>query len=205
MKQDLLIATTNPGKLREYRSLLAGAPANLRSPDELGLHLEVPEEGNDYMQNAIKKALAHASASGLLTLADDTGLEVDALGGNPGIRSARYAGPHADDSVRRRYLLEQLRSYPQPWHACFQCAIALIEPGREPITARGTCWGEIVPAPRGTFGFGYDPIFQVRGGDQTLAQLSLEEKNQISHRAQALRALLPNLMEVLGGEGTRPL
>ncbi|MGA2111465.1 MAG: RdgB/HAM1 family non-canonical purine NTP pyrophosphatase [Anaerolineales bacterium] len=203
MKRDLLIATTNPGKLREYRSLLARVPACLCSLDQLGLSLEVPEDGESYEENATKKALAFASVSGLLTLADDTGLEVDLLGGEPGIRSARYAGPNADDPGRRGYLLEQLRRYPQPWIARFQCVIALVEPGRDPAIARGTCWGEIVPVPRGTSGFGYDPIFQVRGEDRTFAQLSLEQKNRISHRAQAFHALLPALGAFLhGGAGT---
>jgi XTP/dITP diphosphohydrolase len=197
MKRDLLIATTNAGKLREYQSLLEGVPACLHSPDQLGLGLQVQEDGQSYEENATKKAVAFASASGLLTLADDTGLEVDLLGGEPGIRSARYAGPNADDQSRRRYLLEQLHRCPRPWTARFQCVIALVEPGRDPAIAQGICWGEIVPVPRGTSGFGYDPIFQIRGGDQTLAQLSLEQKNRVSHRGQAFRVLLPALAAIL--------
>jgi len=193
MKRDLLIATTNSGKLREYRSLLAGLPASLRRPDRLGLNLVVQEDGENYAENATKKALAFASASGLLTLADDSGLEVDLLGGEPGICSSRYAGPHADDQRRREYLLQLLRPFPRPWTARFQCVIALVEPGREPVIAQGTCPGEIVPVPRGTSGFGYDPIFRIHGGNRTLAQLRLEQKNQISHRAQAFQALLPAL------------
>jgi len=197
MKRDLLIATTNRGKLREYRGLLSGVPARLLTLGQLRLSLEVPEDGESYEENAVQKALAFASASGRLTLADDTGLEVELLGGNPGLRSARYVGPNADDAVRRRYLLERLTPFPRPWIARFVCVIAVVEPGGHPATASGTCWGEIVPVPRGTSGFGYDPIFQIREGNRTYAQLSLREKNQISHRAKAFGGLLPALRALL--------
>jgi XTP/dITP diphosphohydrolase len=197
MMRELLIATANRGKQREYLDLLAGVPLRLCLPEALGLTPDVKEDGDTYEQNALNKAQAFASLSGMLTLADDTGLEVDVLGGEPGVRSARYAGPGASDEHRRKYLLERLRPFPQPWSARFRCVIALVEPGQEPVFAHGICNGEIVPIPRGTSGFGYDPIFQIQNGHLTLAELGLKEKNQISHRAQALRALLPALSSAL--------
>ncbi|HIC93340.1 MAG TPA: non-canonical purine NTP pyrophosphatase, partial [Anaerolineae bacterium] len=155
----LLIATNNPGKLREYEELLAGLPLELTSPAREGLSLEVAETGESFAENARLKAVAYARASGLLTLADDSGLEVDALSGRPGVHSARYAGEGADDEERYRLLLEEMRGV--PWEkrtARFRCVIAIATPEGEVRTAEGTCEGIIAFEPRGEHGFGYDPV-----------------------------------------------
>ena len=186
----LLLATTNSGKLEELNALLQDAPFTLLNPADLGLDLEVAEEGSDYAANARTKALAFAQASGLWALADDTGLEVDALGGGPGLFSRRLAG---SDFERRQRLLLMLASFPRPWTATFRCAVALAGPRGNLLTADGDCPGEILPTPRGAGGFGYDPLFLVAGTTQTMAELSLEEKNRLSHRARAVRALWPEL------------
>ncbi len=194
--QKLLLATTNPGKLEELHALLQGARFTVLSPADLGLELEVAEDGGDYAANARAKAVAFAQATGLWALADDTGLEVDALGGAPGLFSRRLAG---SDSERRQRLLEMLSSFPRPWTATFRCAVALAGPTGTLLTADGACPGEILPAPRGQGGFGYDPLFLVAGTTQTMAELSLEEKNHLSHRARAVRALWPELQARLLG------
>jgi len=200
-KPRLLIATTNPGKQREYRVLLREAPAEIVFPDELGIALEVEEDGATFHENAAKKAAALARASGLLSLADDSGLEVEALGGEPGVRSARYAGPGADDPKRRAFLLEKLRNIPAPRRARFVCVIAIIAPDGEVAYAEGECRGEITFDERGTNGFGYDPVFRVEGRTETMAEISAEEKNRISHRACAVRAAIPILRRLLSGAG----
>jgi len=199
-KRRLLVATTNPGKQREYRELLRGAPAEIVFPDDLGITLAVEEDGATFRENAAKKAVALAQASGLPTLADDSGLEVDALGGEPGVRSSRYAGPGADDPRRRAFLLEKLRGVPPPRKARFVCVIAIAPPAGEVQYAEGECRGEITFGGRGTNGFGYDPIFQVEGRSQTMAELPPEEKNRISHRARAAEAALPILRALLSSE-----
>jgi XTP/dITP diphosphohydrolase len=200
-KPRLLVATTNPGKQREYRALLREVPAEIVFPDELGITLEVEEDGATFRENAAKKARALARESGLLSAADDSGLEVDALGGEPGVRSARYAGPGADDPKRRKFLLEKLRPFPAPRTARFVCVIAIASPAGEVSYAEGECRGEITFAERGTNGFGYDPIFQPEGYGRTMAELSLEEKNEISHRARAARAAIPLLRVFFSGGG----
>ena len=200
-KPKLLVATTNAGKQREYRELLRGLPAEIVFPNDLGITLEVEEDGATFRENAAKKASALARASGLTALADDSGLEVEALGGEPGVRSARYAGLGADDLRRRVFLLEKLRGIPAPRKARFVCVIAIAAPSREVLYAEGECRGEITFAERGTNGFGYDSIFQVEGRSVTMAELPPEEKNRISHRARAARAAIPILQELfLGGE-----
>ena len=182
----LLIATHNHGKVREYRQLLYGLPHQLLSLDNVGIVDDVPETGHTYAENALLKARAYAQQSGLLTLADDSGLEVDALNGAPGVRSARYAGDHANDAGRVQYLLRRLRDVPLAERtARFRCVIALVWPeGREELM-EGTCEGIIVEEPRGSQGFGYDPIFLVASDSRTMAELSADEKNRISHRAHA--------------------
>jgi len=189
--QRLLLATTNPGKLEELRALLARLPVQLTDPGAIGLDLEVEEDGADYAANATTKAAAFAQASGLWSLADDTGLEVDALGGAPGLHSRRVAG---SDPERRQRLLTLLAPYPRPWTAVFRCAVALASPDGTVAVAHGECPGEILPAARGTGGFGYDPLFLVEGTSQTMAELSLEEKNRVSHRARAVRAIIPEIV-----------
>lgn len=192
----LLIATRNPGKLRELRALLDGLGLDLASPDDLVLPLEVEETGADYAENAARKARAYAAASGLPSLADDSGLEVEALGGAPGLRSARLLPGRpgktpADDAARRLRLLELLAGHPRPWPARFRCSAALAWPTGALVMAEGECTGEIVPAPRGQGGFGYDPLFRMEGEGRTMAELPEAVKNRISHRARAVQALRP--------------
>lgn len=192
MAQILLLATTNLGKLAELRALLMGSGAPLTDLTELGLELKVAEDGASYAEIALTKAAAYASAAGLWTIADDTGLEVDALGGSPGIRSARLAG---DDYARRQALLRQLTAIPRPWTARFRCAVALTSPGGASAIGHGTCEGEILPEPRGEHGFGYDPLFLVAATGRTMAELHLAEKNEVSHRAGAVADLRRALRE----------
>ena len=185
----LLIATNNPGKIAEISAILAPLPLKLITPAELGLTLSIPEDGQSYFENAHKKAAALAQVSKLPTLADDSGLEVEVLGGAPGVHSHRYlADPSATDEQRCRALLNQLSVYPRPWKAAFQCEIVLCNPNEIVLRSHGNCPGEIIPEFRGKNGFGYDPIFLVEGTNQTMAELTDEQKNRISHRAKALQA-----------------
>jgi len=194
----LLIATNNAGKQKEIRSLLKDLAFDLVTPFELNLDLEVEEDGANYKENAAKKAVAFAQASGLISLSDDTGLEVDTLGGAPGLYSARYAPkPDATDADRRAYLLEQLHSLPQPWKACFRCVIAIATPTGELKFTEGICPGVIIPNERGTKGFGYDPLFLIPSTGRTMAELSMEEKNRLSHRALAVLEAQPTLIKLL--------
>jgi len=197
----LLVATNNPGKVDEYIELLAGLPGRLEItfPARAGLALEVEESGETFEANARIKARAYAGASGLLTLADDSGLEVDALDGAPGVRSARYGGPGADDVDRYRKLLRELEGVPAGERSArFRCVVALALPDGTIHTADGVCEGEIGFAPRGEHGFGYDPVFVVAGyGGRTMAELSPEGKNEISHRGRAVVAIRPALAKVL--------
>ncbi len=226
----LLIATHNRGKLSEYRELLAGLPLELVTLDDVGIHDDVAETGATFAENARLKAITYARQSGLLTLADDSGLEVDALGGAPGVRSKRYAGDDATDAARIAFLLDKLRAVPRGKRgARFKCVIVIASPQAElrgclgihhkdtkdtkiwrrparvsPILRvlcafvvknkfvkqplrelEGTCEGEIAFAPRGTNGFGYDPVFLFPERGLTMAELSDSEKNRVSHRARA--------------------
>ena len=203
MKRKLLLATTNQGKVKEYRSLLEGVPFEMVSPRELGIDAEVEETGQTFEENARMKASAMAERSGLITLADDSGLEVDALNGEPGVRSARYAGEGATDADRYNYLLSRMENLPWPERtARFRCVIAIAVPGGEVMTCEGECPGIIMLEPKGDNGFGYDPVFYLPDMDRTMAEISREEKNRISHRAQAAakaKKLLQNLpSETLG-------
>ena len=201
----LLLATNNHGKLIEIQALLEALnlKANLVTPDQIGLQLKVAEDGETYAENAAKKAVAFAQASGLPTLADDSGLEVDALDGQPGIHSARFAPQTgASDADRRAYLLKQLQGKPRPWTAHFHCTVALLKPdgnsGKGRLQyAEGNCFGEIIPEERGKNGFGYDPIFLLPELRLTMAELPMEQKNRLSHRARAIRAAEPILLEFL--------
>ena len=193
----LLVATHNKGKLSELESLLADLNLTLLTPDSLRINLEVMENGTTYEENASLKARAYARISGLVTLADDSGLEVEALGGLPGIRSARFSTlPNATDADRRSYLLSLLRDYPRPWTAHFHCTVAIASPGGEIYYAQGDCPGEVIPHERGTNGFGYDPIFLLNEIGLTMAELSMEEKNHLSHRARAVKAAQPILLNI---------
>ena len=192
-----MIATSNPGKLREIRALLEPLPVPLVGLDELAA-LRLPPEGDDYAANAVAKARAAAAATGSPALADDSGLEVAALGGGPGPRSARFGGPALDDAGRVTRLLAELEGREgESRRARFVCAAALALPGGEVATAFGECMGRIATAPRGRTGFGYDPVFEVDPSGRTMAELPPDEKNRISHRAQAFRALRPKLLECL--------
>lgn len=194
----LLLATNNAGKIKELRALLQGIKAEILTPNELGLELDVMESGDTYLENAAKKAIVFAKASGMLSLADDSGLEVAALDGAPGIYSARYSPKEgANDKDRREYLLEQLQSKPRPWMARFHCTVVLATPTGETQSSEGDCKGEIIPQERGTGGFGYDPIFLVSGMRRTMAELSMSEKNRLSHRARAIQSIWPVLVESL--------
>jgi XTP/dITP diphosphohydrolase len=206
MVHKLLVATRNPGKAREYQEILAecrcssgaGLPLDVTYLDMEGITLEVEETGASFAENAVQKALAYADASGMWTWADDSGLEVDALNGGPGIYSARYAGPGASDADRRRKLLNVLAGL--PWKertARFRCVVALATPHGEARTAEGTCEGVIAFGPVGDNGFGYDPVFYLPDLGVTMAQLPSEEKNRISHRGLAARSAGHLLEEML--------
>ncbi len=195
MPPRLLLASANPGKVREYRDLLRDLPLEVVTPAEIGLEEEVEESGDTYEENARRKALALARRSGLITLADDSGLEVDALGGAPGPRSHRY---HAgSDAERYRLLLRQLEGLPPERRtARFRCVIAVATPEGEVYTVEGICPGRIADEPRGTGGFGYDPIFFLPELGRTMAELSPEEKNRLSHRARAAHRARPILLRL---------
>ncbi len=193
----LLLATNNHGKQKEIRALLGDLDIGLITPGEIGLALAVTEDGATYRENATLKARAFAQASGIWSLADDSGLEVEALDGAPGLHSARYApSPNATDADRRGFLLRNLAGIPRPWGARFRCVVALAHPGGEIHHAAGICPGEIIPQERGEGGFGYDPIFLLSPQKRTMAELTMPEKNQLSHRARAIIALRPALLEV---------
>ncbi|MCU0484628.1 MAG: RdgB/HAM1 family non-canonical purine NTP pyrophosphatase [Anaerolineales bacterium] len=196
---NLLVATNNPGKRLEIQALLADIPGlRLLTPSEIGLQMDVQEDGGTYLANATLKAKAFASRSGLLALADDSGLEVEALHGDPGVHSARFSPyPGATDADRRMLLLEKLAVFPRPWMARFCCVVVLAHPSGIITSAEGFCSGQIIPQERGQNGFGYDPIFLVSGLDKTMAELDLNEKNQLSHRARAVRAARPIILQWL--------
>ncbi len=184
--QKLLIATNNQGKVLEFHELLKGLPYELVTPKQLGIKLDVEESGTAYLENARIKAAAFAKASGLLTLADDSGLEVDALNGEPGVRSSRYAGEGAGDAQRVDFLLDKLKNVPEKQRtARFRCVIALAHPDWQLEYCDGSCEGFITFAPRGAEGFGYDPIFYFPELKKTMAELPAEVKNRVSHRARA--------------------
>ena len=188
MKQ-LLLATNNKGKVIEIQDLLKDTGIELITPAQIDLDLDIIEDGSTYAENATKKAVAFAQASGLISLADDSGLEVDALDGTPGLYSARYGARDGDklsDKDRRAYLIRNLQDKPRPWTARFHATIAIAIPIGETHLAEGYCEGEIIADERGTGGFGYDPIFLLPELGKTMAELSMEEKNRLSHRARAV-------------------
>src|SRR5271157_2518687 len=184
----LLIATNNKGKVEEIQDLLKDMGVKLVTPNDVGINIHVEEDGTTYAENAEKKALAFAHASRLISLADDSGLEVDALNGAPGLYSNRYLSKlNATDADRRTFLLKNLNDKPRPWTAKFHAALAIASPGNPSVQfAKGECQGEIIPKERGLGGFGYDPIFFIPEANHTMAELSMEEKNRLSHRARAI-------------------
>jgi XTP/dITP diphosphohydrolase len=190
----VVLATRNAGKAREVASILAELDLRI---EPLAADVMLPEEGDSYEANAIAKALAAARATGCVALGDDSGLEVDALGGAPGPLSARYGGAGLDDAARTAALLTALEAVPDAARgARFVCVAAVATPRGEVATARGVCEGRLLRAPRGEDGFGYDPIFAV--GESTMAELPAAEKDALSHRGRAFRALLPALRRHVG-------
>lgn len=186
---NILLASTNLGKLAEFTALFSHTSFKLLTPKDIDLHLDIAETGSSYLENAILKASAFCKASGLPSLADDTGLEVDALDGAPGVHSARLI-PNGTDAKRRKHLLELLQGKPRPWLANFHCSVVLALPDGRQIHGDGDCRGEIVPGERGVHGFGYDPIFLISGTGKTMSELPTAVKNTISHRALAIKKLL---------------
>ncbi len=201
----LLLATNNPGKVAEYRQLLAGCGWELVAPSELGLSLSAEETGDTYEENARMKALKAAQVGGLHALADDSGLEVDALGGEPGPRAARFGGEGATYQEKMALLLEHLEGVPPRERGCrFVCVIAVADPQGGMRLCRGECEGVVAEAPQGEGGFGYDPIFYLQERGLTMAQLSAEEKNAISHRGRAAQIARETLKELLYEHQQRP-
>lgn len=202
MSLELLIASRNQKKKKELETILSGFDVKLLSLDDLPPLPEVEEDGLTFAENAIKKALTVARQSKLLTLADDSGLVVDALQGAPGIYSARYAGPDANDAKNNRKLLQALQEIPDTERtARFVCVIALASPDGNVQTVKGSCEGRIDRTLHGAGGFGYDPLFIPDGYEQSFAELPAEEKNRISHRGMALQKIRPLLQERLQMEG----
>ena len=194
----LLIATNNKGKVKELQELLKDTGIDLVTPAQIDLQLNIVEDGNTYAENATKKATAFANAGGMISLADDSGLEVDALDGAPGLYSARYSPkPNATDADRRAYLLQNLQDKRRPWMARFHATIAIATPNGDVHLTEGICEGEIISEERGTGGFGYDPIFLLQELGKTMAELSMHEKNRLSHRARAVMKALPILHSYL--------
>ncbi|PWH20536.1 MAG: non-canonical purine NTP pyrophosphatase, RdgB/HAM1 family [Ardenticatenia bacterium] len=203
----LLIATNNPGKLREFRELFhdrwPDCPLELVSLSEVHITFEPEESGHTFVENAVLKARFFAIRSGLPTLADDSGLEIDALGGAPGVHSARYGNTaRGEDTQRIALVLEQLQNVPWPQRtARFRCVIAIALPDGRYETANGSVEGYIDWQPRGEHGFGYDPIFYIPEFGCTMAQLEPAVKNRISHRARALQAALPLIQRLVLEQG----
>jgi XTP/dITP diphosphohydrolase len=197
MNNPLLIASGNSGKIREIKAILSPLDIKVLSIQDIPLSIQVSETGSTYAENARKKAMAYQDQTHMVVLADDSGLEVDLLSGAPGVFSARYApSENADDADRRNYLLQQLKGKPHPWKAHFHCTAILAVPGGTIYETTGQCHGIIIPQERGSGGFGYDPIFYMPAYDATMAELPSNVKNEISHRARALFAMIPNLCRV---------
>ena len=208
MPPKLVIATNNPGKLREFQQLLNGCGFDLTTPRDLGVNFDPEETGATFSENATLKAVDASRSCGLVALADDSGLEVDHLGGRPGISSARYAGgdrtdPNINEARQLELLLDEMQGVPDAQRtARFRCVIAIAQPGDANVQlVDGVFEGRIAHEPRGTNGFGYDPIFVVNGRDLTSAELPPDEKNRISHRgAAAAKALV--LLRKMSGDRT---
>jgi XTP/dITP diphosphohydrolase len=194
----LLVASGNPHKLEELRRLTAGLDLAIVGLKDVTAYPEPAETGATFEDNALIKATAGAAATGLPTLADDSGIEVDVLNRMPGVRSARWAGVGATDADNLALLIRQIADVEDARRTCrFVCAVALVAPGADPVVLRRTVEGVATREPRGSNGFGYDPIFLPDGFDRTTAEMAPAEKDAISHRGQALRAILPYL-EAMG-------
>jgi XTP/dITP diphosphohydrolase len=198
---ELLLATRNPGKLAELRRMLDGTPLRVLGLADVADFLEAPETGATFAENALAKARDAVAATGLPAVADDSGLAVDALNGMPGVLSARWCGRHGDDRANLDLVLGQLADVPDERRgAAFVCAAAFVQPDGTEVVGHGEWRGRLVRAPRGAGGFGYDPIFVPDGGGRTSAELAPDEKDALSHRGRALRALLPHLLALGASE-----
>ena len=195
-KRWLVLATRNHGKTKEIRDLLEGFPVEIKNLDDFGTLSEVEEDGDTFDDNAFKKASFAAKALGLPAMADDSGLEVEALGGAPGVRSARYAGPNATDQNNNAKLLKEMQGKDNR-AAAFMCVISIAVPSGVALTYEGRCEGLIAQAPAGNQGFGYDPVFYYPPLKKTFAQLTVEEKNRVSHRGKALKEMREEFDKVL--------
>ena len=191
--EKLIVASNNKNKLREFSAIL-GSRYEIVSMRDAGVDTDIEENGTTFEENALIKAEYVAKVTGCAAIADDSGLEVDALGGAPGVYSARYCGRHGDDEANNDLLLKNLRKVPAPRTGRYVAAIALVRPGKEAIVRRGTCDGEILFERRGTGGFGYDPLFVCETGE-TFAEVSAETKNAISHRRRGIEAVVRALEE----------
>ena len=191
--EKLIVASNNKNKLREFSAIL-GSRYEIVSMRDAGVDTDIEENGTTFEANALIKAEYVAKVTGCAAIADDSGLEVDALGGAPGVYSARYCGRHGDDEANNDLLLKNLRNVPAPRTGRYVAAIALVRPGKEAIVRRGTCDGEILFERRGTGGFGYDPLFVCETGE-TFAEVSAETKNAISHRRRGIEAVVRALEE----------
>lgn len=196
----ILVATHNKGKLVEFADMLPAFKIDWMSLDDLAVEMDVAETGKTFQENAVLKAQSYAAATGVFTIADDSGLQVDALDGAPGVYTARYGGPGLSAEARYQLLLQNLADVPPAARtARFRCAMAVVhEDGRLLFTSEGVCEGQIALQPQGSGGFGYDPVFYIPERGKTMAQLSPEEKHAISHRGRALRQLGPHLQVILG-------
>ncbi len=188
----LIIASNNKHKIREIKEILGERFEEILSLREAGIDHETIEDGTTFAENAYKKAREIAEISGTAALADDSGICIDALGGAPGVYSARYSGGHGNDDDNNALVLKNLEDKLDRG-AHYSCAMSLVYPDGTHIAAEGQLFGEIVREPRGTGGFGYDPLFRITGESRTVAEMSEEEKNAVSHRARALKALLEKL------------
>jgi XTP/dITP diphosphohydrolase len=203
----MLIATSNPHKLQEFREIFVGLPYELVMPADVGVKLDVEETGQTFAENAALKARAYAEAANLLALADDSGLEIDALNGEPGIYSARWAGAHVTYPERFRLLFARLADVPEERRtARYRCAVAIAASPPRGLLAEveGTLDGRIAMEPRGTGGFGYDPIFYVPALGRTVGELSAQEKHRISHRARAAAKARDVLLRLIDQEPAQP-
>ena len=192
----IVLATRNQGKVREFREILADFPFDIRSLNDFGPLPEVEEDGETFDDNAYKKAVFVAKALGLPAIADDSGLVVEALGGAPGVRSARYAGPQATDADNIAKLLRDMAGQTDR-RAAFHCVISIAVPSGPALTYEGRCEGEILDAPRGVSGFGYDPIFYSPTLGKTFAEAGMAEKNKISHRGRAMAQMAAEFAQIL--------
>ena len=187
-RERLIVASNNANKLKEFEAILGGR-YQIVSMQEAGIDADIEENGTTFEENALIKANTLMQLTGCATLADDSGLCVDALGGRPGVHSARYCGVHGDDEANNQLLLKELEEVAEPRTARYECAVALCAPGREDVVGEGACEGEILRQYQGEGGFGYDPLFLCETGE-TFAEIGMEQKNRISHRKRGIEAVL---------------